>query len=319
MDISVYSIADLFNTCASTQVESDHSLLLEKLLHVYPELKFIHILSRGGWYRTGGVVDSHGEPVADNLREWVETESEGDVNTLLDHYAESGFIATRLMGKTHYFVAQIGEAAEDFVQLEVEELQEVQDHYLLNEDCLADDIEDIIDPSDTEKLSPEPVAELRYLFRKMTSISDFIHTMTEKMQGKNKAFIPIQRFMQDWDRSSSKDARYFCHHWVLALQEHTDAWGEPIMQAKPVSTYQQTLPIMDVKGDYRGSTLAKLVHGFDHKIGYPMAWYFFMLSHREVPFQLAEAIHKDLMGAYDYLPAKDLKILKDWSETPYGI
>ncbi|VAX10078.1 hypothetical protein MNBD_GAMMA25-1755 [hydrothermal vent metagenome] len=319
MDISVYSIADLFNTCASTEVESDHAALLEKLLHIYPELKFEHILSRGGWYRTGGVVNSQGQSVTDNLRKWVESESDGDINKLLDRYAESDFIATRLLGKTHYFVAQIGDAAKDFVQLEVEELQEVQDHYLLNEDCLAEDIEDIIDPSDTEKLSPEPVAELRYLFRKMTSISDFIHTMTEKMLGKNKAFIPIQRFMQDWDRSSSKEARCFCQHWVLALQEHTDAWGEPIMQAKPVSTYQPALPQMEVKAENRGSTLATLVHGFDHKIGYPMAWYFFMLSHREVPFQLAEVIHKDLMGAYDYLPAKDLKILKDWSETPYGI
>jgi len=44
-----------------------------------------------------------------------------------------------------------------------------------------------------------------------------------------------------------------------------------------------------------------------------------MLSHREVPHQLAESIHKDQMGAYDYLPARDLKVLRDWSAQPYGI
>lgn len=319
MDISVYGIADLFNICASTRVESDHKLLLQKLLKIYPQLKFVHILTRGGWYRTGGVVNNAGKIIADNLREWIETESAGDVNNLLDQYADSGFIATRLNGKTHFFVAQTGDSAQDFVQLEVEELQEVQDHILFNKDLLADDIEDIIDPVDVEKLPVKPVAEIRYLFRRMTSISDFVQSMSDKMLGKNKSVIPIKRFMRDWDRSSSKEARCFCHHWVLALQEHTDAWGEPIMQAKPVSTFNHALPLMQVKGEYRGSTLAKLIHSFDNKIGYPMAWYFFMLSHSEVPYQLAEAIHKDLMGAYDYLPARDMKILKDWSAAPYGI
>jgi hypothetical protein len=37
-----------------------------------------------------------------------------------------------------------------------------------------------------------------------------------------------------------------------------------------------------------------------------------------VPRQLAEALHADLMGAYEYLPARDLKVLRDWHARPSG-
>jgi len=319
MNMTISINDDLANTCASTQVQSDHQLLIQKLLHFYPELNFVHVLTRGGWYRSAGIVDAKKNRIADNCRQWLETESNGDVHQLIDQYIDSDYIATAFVGKTHYFVAQTGDAASDFVQLQVEELQEVKHHLLFNENSLADDIEDIIDPVDVEKLVEEPIAEPRYLFRRITLISDFIQSMAAKKLDKNKMSIPIQRFMQDWDRSSSKEARPLCHYWVLSLQQHTDPWGEPIMQAKPVSTYNKKLPLIKVQTEHRGSELARLVHGFDHTIGYPMAWYFFMLSHSEVPHQLAEAIHKDLMGAYDYLPARDLKVLKDWSEKPYGI
>jgi len=319
MNTVIYVNDELANTCASTQVQNDHQLLIQKLLRLYPELKFVHVLTRGGWYRSAGIIDANGNRITDSCRQWLETKSNGDIHQLIDQYIDSAYIATVFVGKTHYFVAQTGDAASDFVQLQIEELQEVKHHLLFNEDSFADDIEDIIDPVDVEKLAEEPVTESRYLFRRITSISDFVQSMAEKKLDKNKTAIPIQRFMQDWDRSSSKEARPFCHHWVLSLQQHTDPWGEPIMQAKPVSTFNQELSLMKVQSEYRGSELARLVHGFDHNIGYPMAWYFFMLSHSGVPHQLAEAIYKDLMGTYDYLPARDLKVLKDWSEKPYGV
>jgi hypothetical protein len=106
---------------------------------------------------------------------------------------------------------------------------------------------------------------------------------------------------------------------VLSLQEYTDAYGEHIRLAKPVSTFAGELPRLRLDDFDRGSRLANLIHGFDHDVGFPMAWYFYMLSHNGVPHQLPEAIHKDLMGAYDYLPAKDLKVFKDWYDKQYGI
>jgi len=37
-----------------------------------------------------------------------------------------------------------------------------------------------------------------------------------------------------------------------------------------------------------------------------------MLTRRLVSHRLAEAVHADQMGAFDYLPARDLAVLRDW-------
>lgn len=320
------SVNDSGTGCSAKvdSVKTEHSVLLQKLLQINPDLSFKHVLTRGGWHRTGGVISRDGERISDKLQEWVETESSGSINKLLDKYLDAGFIVTTLLGKTHYFTAQTGPSAYDFIQLEVEEVQEVEDHYLFSSESLPDDIEDVIEPSENDysavdKLEQKPVGEPRYIFRRITAVNDFLQLMSERIMVRGNKYSSIRRFMQDWDRSSSKDAGSFCDYWILSMQEYTDAYGEPIMQAKPISTYDGQLSLMKLNGMHRGSELARLIHGFDHEIGYPMAWYFFMLSHSEVPHKLAEAIHKDLMGAYDYLPVRDLKVLKDWSANPYGI
>jgi hypothetical protein len=44
-----------------------------------------------------------------------------------------------------------------------------------------------------------------------------------------------------------------------------------------------------------------------------------MLGCKAENVAVAEAVLRDQMGAYDYLPAKDLKVLRQWEERPYGI
>lgn len=314
-------IDTLGDVCASTMVSDNHQLLLQKLQRVLPELEFNHVLTRGGWYRPAGIIDNRGSHITHNLREWVEQQSGGDIEQLYEACGDKNYIVTISTGRTHYFVAKTGEKARDFVQLEVEQLQEVQDHLLFEADGeLPDNIEEVIDPIDIDKLESVPVAAPRYVFRRITPIAEFTRDMEGYAQDKaDRRSDSLLRFMQDWDRSSAREAGPFCHHWVLSLRSYTDAWNETNLQALPITTYSEEVDHMSLECVDRGAGLARLIHGFDRRIGYPMAWYFFMLSHRQVPYQLAEAIHRDQMGAYDYLPSRDLKILKEWSIKPYGI
>ena len=110
-------------------------------MRILPDLDFHHVLTRGGWHRIGGIVDGEGKRITHTLREWLETMSGGDVQALYEEYGEAGYIATCLQGKTHYFIAQTGESAGDFVQLEVEELQEVTDRLLLDADHLSSEVQ----------------------------------------------------------------------------------------------------------------------------------------------------------------------------------
>ena len=309
-------IDDVNNICNSTPVTSDHSLLLQKILRLFPHWSFAHALTRGGWHRPGGVVAAEGERITNNVRGWIEKEFGNDLQQLTDRYADAGYIATSLSGKTHYFVAQTGDAAQDFVQLEVEELQEVTDHVMFSSESAPDSIEDLIDPLNVEKLPADLLGAPVYLFRRITPVAEFISGYSTE---RNKQLANLQRFMHDWDCSSARENGAFCRHWVLSLREHMDAWGEPVAQIKPVNICVNNTASIKIENEQRGIQLARLVNDFDHDIGYPMAWYFFMLTSSKVPYQLAEAIHKDLMGAYDYLPAKDVKVLKDWIAKPYGI
>ena len=301
--------------CSFTRVSRDHTHLLENLSQTLPELSFKVVLSRGGWHRVGGLLDKEGNRVSSNLVEWLEKNAGDDISRLYAEYAEGGYIVTHLHGTTHYLVACAGDDPRDFVQLEIEELQELTDHQLFNEEELPDDIDDLIEPVSLEQVEQQPVAQPRYAFRRMTAIADYMQQMSDKM---NKADA-IKRFMEDWSRSSAGECGAFSDHWVLGLREYTDAYGQQVMLAKPVTTHTGAIPRLEKERVRHGSKLANTIHGFDRDMGYPMAWYFYMLTHSNVPYQLVEAIHNDQMGAYDYLPAKDLKVLIDWYNKPYGI
>ncbi len=301
--------------CSFAHINDKHQQFLDNLARTIPEFSFRIALTRGGWHRDAGVVTAKGERISENIRQWVEQECAGDIEYLAHKYGDAGYIVTRLHGKTHYLVAGTGSAPEDFIQLEVEELQEVTAYPLINEKALPEDIDDLIDPAGVKKLDPISVGEPHYVFRRMTHIADYLC----KMSVLKSRDMQVQRFIEDWKRSSAAECGAFSEHWVLALCEYTDAYGEQIMLAEPVSTCTSEIPRLEMSNAVHGSRLANKIHSFDRDIGYPMAWYFYMLAHSNVPHQLAEAIHHDQVSAYDYLPVKDLKVLIDWYNKPYSV
>lgn len=312
-----FDFAVLASACMQAVPEPGHTQLLQQLRTALPQLEFKLVLTRSGWYRIGGVVDKDGESVSEDLAAWVETESEGDVLNLYHKYVGKKLYATRLCGKTCYFVARTGDLPQEFIQLEVEEVEEVLDRPIFTadtEDDLPDVIEELVDPAEYQRLEPTPVKPPRYIFRRIIPIADYLDRSVEETDSK----LPIIRFMQDWQRSSAGESAPFCHHWVLAFREYIDGYGEPRFHVKPITTYTDDIPVIDDNVP-RGTELANLIHGFDRQTGYPMAWYFFMLTHKQVSHQIAESIHKDLMGAYAYLPARDVKVLQDWYDRGYGV
>lgn len=298
-----------------TDTAGGPSGLVGKLTHLMSELDFECVLSRGGWHRLGGVVDAQYQRVSDNITHWAEDESAGDVDGLIARFVDKGWFATRLAGKTHYFTAPCGDEADDFVQLEIEEIQEVLDRPLVERDWFPDSLEEFLDPLDYPRLEPEPVAQARYQFRRITPIGKL---MSEASRD-NQESANLRRFFQDWRESSAFDGAPFCRHWVLALREYMDRDGECRMKARPVSTFLEDLPELPPGDRLKGVELANAVHHYDRRLGYPFAWYFIMLSRKAANYTLAQAVLRDLQGAYDYLPAKDLKVLREWETKPYGV
>jgi hypothetical protein len=297
--------------CDSLPAPFDPVSLAARVQELQPELEIRHVLSRGGWHRPGGVVDLDGFRVAHHIAEWAQAESGGDIDELLFKLSEQRLFATRVNGRTHYLVAPCGPAPEDFIQIEVEEVQEVLDRCITDPDWFPESIAEFVDPLDFPRLEPEPVGEPRFLFRRLLRVPQLLTS--------GEAGPRLRRFLADWGRSSAGDADPLCHHWVLSIREHQDRYGESRLSAKPVPTVQDGVPSLPSGEVARGSLLANQIHGFDRTLGYPFAWYFHMLTNPKVSHRLAEAVHADLMGAYAYLPARDLKVLRDWYADPYGV
>ena len=303
--------------CKDTNVSSGIDAFKEQLGLMMPDLDFNWVITRGNWHRLGGVVDANYQSVSHNIVHWAEQEAGGDVDELIARYVDEGYFATQLAGKTHFFTAPFGDRAEDFIQLEIEELQEVLDRPLVERDWFPDSLEEFLDPLDYPRLEPEPVAKPYYQFRRITPIAKLVHKM--ESQRESQSLYNLRRFFQDWELSSAGEGGPFCNHWILALREYIDSDGECSRTARPVCTFPGQLPELPPGESLHGSKLANAIHIYDRLVGCSFAWYFIMLSSKAANYSLAEAVLRDQMGAYDYLPARDLKVLRQWEERPYGV
>jgi len=301
--------------CQSLDPSLEIDALNAEFCRLMPALEFTPVATRGNWHRLGGVVDASYRTVHNNIAHWAEQESAGDVDQLIVSYADAGYFATRLAGKTHYFTAPCGDCPESFIQLEIEQLQEVIDRPLIEQDWFPESIEEFLDPLDYPRLATEPVGKPYWQFRRITPVEKLLNEAARE----NQALYNLRRFFKDWSVSSAYDGEPFCRHWVLALREYLDSDGEYRLSAKPFSTFKGNLSKLPPGDRLQGVALANAIHGYDRQVGYSFAWYFNMLSSHSENYTLAESVLRDQMGAYDYLPAKDLKVLRQWEERPYGV
>jgi hypothetical protein len=280
-----------------------------------PGAPFRHVLTRGGWHRLGGVVDGNHRRVHGSIVHWVDEHAAGDIDRLVTDYADAGYFATRLAGRTHYLTRSYGDAPQDFIQLEIEELRELLDRPLVEPDWWPDSVEEFLEPIDYTRVAHEPVADAFFRFRRITSIG----TLLDGGSAGSRQVQDLRRLFADWHDSSAGEHATFCRHWVLALRDYTDRDGESRLTAKPVPTHVGDRPPLPPAERLRGSALANAIHGYDRQMGYPFAWFFMMLGLEAGNYTLAKSVLADQMGAYDYLPARDLKVLREWEQRPYSV
>ncbi|MBS1231072.1 MAG: hypothetical protein H6R17_4349 [Proteobacteria bacterium] len=304
--------------CGRVPVSAGAAGLAKDLARLSPRLFFRDVLSRGGWYRLGSVIDAQGDRVADDLVRWLESELAlrgDDLHALVDDYAESGLRATRLTGKTHYLVASTGSLADEFLQVEIEELQEVVSHELFAGE-LPGGLEELAAPprAGSGKGPVVPLGAPFYALRRVTDVADFLWRMAQqKPEAQN-----VQRFVDSWQSSSAGSATTFSNHWVLAVREYLDRFRQPILQATPVAAVNGLPAKFDSVYGARGLALYEALQRFDRAMGYPMAWFFHMLTTKVVPYAVANAVVDDVQSGFSYLPERDVTVIKDWLHRPYG-
>lgn len=304
--------------CVRIPVAAGTAGLAVDLARVAPTLLFREVLTRGGWYRLGGVIDAAGRHIADDVVQWAESEllsHDNDLHAMADDYRHAGSAlrASLLTGKTHYLVASVGPLAADFLQLEIEELQEVAAHLLFDERELSS-LEELYSPphDERDRSKAQPIGLPFYALRKLTDVADFLGRLAAQKPEPQT----IHRFFDAWQSSSAGPATRFHEHWVVAVREHLDRYRQPILQATPVAA--ASAPKFESTYGARGVALNHALQHFDRQAGYPMAWFFHLLTTKRVPHAVANAVIDDFQGGFRYLPERDVTVIKDWLHRPYG-
>lgn len=306
----------LADACTAVEPAQGQTALVKALGDKLGRGGLVHVLTRTGWYRLGGVVDRYYQRIADNLACWAEVESGGDVDVLMRKFSSKGYFATRWQGQTHYIVVPIGDRPEAYLQIEIEELQEVIDRILIDSDWYPDSLEEFIDPLEIPRLEAEAIGPSRYLLRRAVPIDAFLDDL-DATQPKTKR---LRRFYSDWAASSAVQPDIACcEQWVLALREFPEAEGGKRFSAKPVPTANLKPGDFGKPEGLVGSVLANWLHRVDHSVGYPFAWYFLMLASPVVPVSVGEQVHYDLRHGFDYLAERDARLIQHWAENPYTL
>jgi hypothetical protein len=294
-----------------------HATLLAAAERLIPDCPWRFVLSRGGWYRVGGVVAPDGARLAENLVEWVEQEMSecgDDLGEFLDRH-DCSLLVTRHAGKSHYFVARYGPAPADFLQLEVEELQEILDRHLWDESVPPADAMEITEPIKTTPVDPQPVAAPRYRFRRLTDMRQIaarLHSPIGKLAG-------MARFMAEWPKSRAGEKAHFSEHWIIALREQHDRYNNVVLSASPIALKARQLKSFQWNPELKGLDASAQLQTFDRAAGYPGAWYFHLVSGALVPRDIAYALIADVDAGFSYLAESDLALLKGWLEDPYSV
>ncbi len=306
---------EFIQACAQAKPDEDQTDLLRCINETVKNMQFRHVLSRTGWHRQGGAVTAEGERVTSNLRTWAEQESAGHISILLEKYIDKDLFATRLLGTTHYLVATTGNGSADFIQLEVEELQEVLARPLFDPDWYPESLEEFIDPVDFPELEPEPVASPQYLFRRAIPVAQTLEELRVERMGSRR----MRRFMRDWNKSTAAMHTPFWNQWVIRFIPYADRYGDKKFNVRPLTTYKQLAPDVDGALIQRGAGLANLIRDIDRQAGYPMAWYFFMLTTPGIKHEIAWSVMEDHSAGFDYLPRRDIEVVQSWCDDPYSI
>ncbi len=312
---TAFDVIRIAELCRNTPPNENHQALLTALNHDAGVAQFALAKIGKEWYRLGGVTNAFTHRVSDNFMQWAEAafaDAGEDMEAFIAKHGESAYQITRFDGRTLYFTAFIGPNPADFVQLEVDMLQEVIDRPLIDAASPPMDLGELIDPLDYSPSAGESLGAARYVLKRLTHMGDFINALDRQAFHVTR----VHRFIQEW-RQSSAFNEPFCRHWIFKLTESIGQLGESQLSATPISLCSASLPKLDDAPQLNPIDLANALRRFDRRVGYPFAWYFFMVRQKAVTPIVAKAVVQHIQQDFRYLPERDMVLLQQWLRDPY--
>lgn len=308
----------LHDICASVDPSEQPDQLLLKINEADRANRYRLIFTERDWYRVGGVISSDGKRLADNLEDWIDDNFDDDIMDFVARFGDSGYRVTSLSGKTHYLAAGGGDGPLDFIQIEIEEIQEVVGHDLIDRDHIPDSMEAIIDPMEPRQLTPDSVSPARYVCKNVICFSDLAEDLISDFSGDPD----FRRFLDEWERSSASDAVAFKDVWSVNVLPVLRDVGEHKHKVKLLSPYADQIHAYDMSGGDSAGHILSMIASVDRESGFPMAWYFLLVTKKFMSHGLASTILQELgWRNQDFISFadKDLEIFESWVKNPYWL
>lgn len=309
---------ELAKSIEAMQPKPHHAAILMIADSIRPGCSFKHAMSRGGWYRPGRVLAPNGDSVAESIESWVNRnlqEAGGNFADMVERHADDELLVSRHTGRTHYFVAAYGPKPEEFLQLEVEELQEVMDRKLMDPERLPQDMQELAEPIAPLELEAQPLGSPRYRLRR---VLDVRQAMARARALEQRNILPMRLF-GEWMHSSAAARWHFSDHWIVVLREHLDRYHNPALTMTLASRHARELKTFQWNEDVSGVDLSAQLRAFDRSAGYPSAWYFHLVSGGLTPSAVGYAIARDIEAGFSYLPDTEVALIKGWVVAPYSV
>lgn len=295
-----------------------HAELLKLAGRIRPGCDFRHAMSRGGWYRPGAVIATDGTRLATSVEAWANRalkDCGGNFIEMVEQYADAGLQVTRHTGRTHYFVAPYGPRPDEFLQLEVEELQEVLDRELIDPDDVPQDMQELAEPISPAMLDAQPLGAPQYRFRRLLDVRQTVARARTQEQNQSQP----TRLFGEWMHSSAAARGHFSDHWVVVLREYLDRYRNPAVTVSVASCHARKLKPFHWNEELSGVELSAQLRAFDRAAGYTSAWYFHLISGGLTPAKVAYGIARDLGAGFSYLPDSEAALIKSWIVAPYSV
>jgi len=308
----------LSRICSALVPADGPDQLLDRINKADTSRRYRYVVTEHDWYRAGGVLSPDGERLADSLEEWIDTHFDGDMARFLAQYGDAGYRVTSLSGKTHFFAAGDGPGPLDFVQIEIDEVQEIMDPDKANPDQVPDSLEAIIEPPDPAQVPPDLVSPSRYVCRSVTRFSDLAESLTSDYTGDPD----FRRFLAEWEHSSASGEIAFRDCWSINVLPVLADVGEHKYKVRLLSPFAEKADPGEIRA--RGTTgpVLPILERIDQDCGFAMAWYFLLIAQRQLSQELMACIRRDLAAGHQQqggFAASDWNILESWSRNPYWL
>ena len=129
------------------------------------------------------------------------------------------------------------------------------------------------------------------------------------------------RLFQDWAESSAgRGGRRFCDHWWLEAGTWKENGEQQYSLIPQWSDADGGLDLPEITPDWEASPYGVMesLSRFDKQVGYPFAWYFYMLHGNRISNSAGGIIANAIKDGLLNLPGHDKDVLMRWRTTQYG-